>query len=182
MSKKAKPKIPYADTRISPEKTKAEITELLKAYGIEDVQLTSYKGEESLRFMKEVELRGVRRTLAFEVRPPNIRAKKRTWNMKEGRYEKVNVPMWAQAWRLVYWWLESKLKAIEWGLVSLEREMLAQVLIPIKDDRGVVVDEKTLAEIVEQRIAEDTLAKLPSPEDAGKKIVEAEVVTREEGD
>ena len=179
MSKKIKAglKIPYADTKISPEKTKAEIAEMLKSHGIENIQWTAFRGEEVLRFLKEVELKGVRRELMFEVRPPRIMAKKRTWNVKEGKYILVNVPLWAQAWRLVYWYLETKLKAVEWGLVSLEREMMAQITVPLPD--GSVT---SLGDVIERRIAEDTLAKLPSPEDEGRKVIEAELVERKEAE
>jgi len=179
MSKKVKaePKIPYADTKISPEKTKAEISEMLKSHGIENIQWTAFRGEEVLRFLKEVDLKGVRRELMFEVKPPRIMAKKRTWNVKEGKYILVNVPLWAQAWRLVYWYLETKLKAVEWGLVSLEREMMAQITVPLPD--GSVT---SLGDVIERRIAEDTLAKLPSPEDEGRKVIEAELVERKEAE
>jgi len=179
MSKKVKaePKIPYADTKISPEKTKAEISEMLKSHGIENIQWTAFRGEEVLRFLKEVDLKGVHRELMFEVKPPQIMARKRSWNVKEGKYMKVNVPMWAQAWRLVYWYLEAKLKAVEWGLVSLEREMMAQITVPLPD--GSVT---SLGDVIERRIAEDTLAKLPSPEDEGRRVVEAELVERKEAE
>ena len=178
MSKKVKaePKIPYADTKISPDKTKAEISEMLKLHGIENIQWTAFRGEEVLRFLKEVELKGVKRELMFEVKPPRIMAKKRSWNVKEGKYILVNVPLWAQAWRLVYWYLETKLKAVEWGLVSLEREMMAQITVPLPDGSS-----STLGDVIERRIAEDTLAKLPSPED-GRKVIEAELVESKEAE
>ena len=179
MSKKVKaePKIPYADTKISPEKTKAAISEMLKSHGIENIQWTAFRGEEILRFLKEVDLKGVHRELMFEVKPPQIMARKRSWNVKEGKYMKVNVPMWTQAWRLVYWYLETKLKAVEWGLVSLEREMMAQITVPLPNGSS-----STLGDVIERRIAEDTLAKLPSPDDEGRKVVEAELVERKEAE
>ena len=179
MAKKvrAEPKIPYADTKISPDKTKAEISEMLKSHGIENIQWTAFRGEEVLRFLKEVELKGVRRELMFEVKPPRIMAKKRSWNVKEGKYILVNVPLWAQAWRLVYWYLETKLKAVEWGLVSLEREMMAQITVPLPD--GSVT---SLGDVIERRIVEDTLAKLPSPEDEGRRVIEAELVEKKEAE
>jgi hypothetical protein len=179
MSKKVKaePKIPYADTKISPDKTKAEISEMLKLHGIENIQWTAFRGEEVLRFLKEVELKGVRRELMFEVKPPMIMAKKRTYDVKESKYILINVPLWAQAWRLVYWYLEAKLKAVEWGLVSLEREMMAQITVPLPDGSAL-----TLGDVIERRIAEDTLAKLPSPDDEGRRVVEAEFVERKEAE
>lgn len=180
MSKKVKaePRIPYADTKISPDQTKVEISEMLKRHGIENIQWTAFHGEEILRFLKEVNLQGVHRELMFEVKPPRIMAKKRTWNVKEGKYMLVNVPLWAQAWRLVYWYLETKLRAVEWGLVSFEREMMAQITVPLPDGRSTI----SLGDVIERRIAEDTLVKLPSPEDEGRRVVEAEVVEKREAE
>lgn len=176
MTEKArKVKIPYENTKISPEDTKAGIEKMLKKNGITDIQWTSTRGEEYLRFAVEATVRGVRRTIGFEIRPPTILAKKRIWNTKQSRYELINVPMWAQAWRLVFWYLETKLKAIEYGLVSVEKELMAQIMVPIGQDRYV-----SLGDIIERQIAEDKLAKLPSPEEMEEErtFVKAEEVKR----
>jgi hypothetical protein len=54
--------------------------------------------------------------------------------------------------------------------VSFEREMMAQITVPLPDGRSTI----SLGDVIERRIAEDTLVKLPSPEDEGRRIVEAE--------
>lgn len=167
-------KVPYADTSISPEDTKAGIEKMLKKNGITDIQWTSTKGEEYLRFAVEATVRGVRRNIGFEIRPPLILSKKRVWNIKLSKYELINVPMWAQAWRLVFWYLEVKLKAIAYGLVSVEKELMAQIMVPIGQDRYI-----SLGDIIDRQIAEDKLAKLPAPEEIQeeeRKFVKAEEV------
>jgi hypothetical protein len=57
---------------------------MLKSHGVESIQWTAFRGEEILRFLREAELKGVRGELMFEVRPPMIMARKRTWDVEEG--------------------------------------------------------------------------------------------------
>lgn len=149
MSESKKPSLPYANTKASPEKTKAQISELLKRYGIQDIQWTSYRGEELLQFIHRLDSpKGAE--IRFEIKPPVITARRRTWNVKEGHYQIINAPMWAQAWRLVYWYLETKLKAIEYGLATVEREFMSRVMIPATN--------VTLGDAFEKPIIEGKLA------------------------
>jgi hypothetical protein len=148
-------KVPYGGTRIAPEDTQAEIKKLLKKRGILDVQLTSFQGDDVVRFVVQ---RGSR-SLLFEVRPPHMKAPKRTWNRELGRYEKVEVELSAQAWRLTRDYIEAKLKAIEWGLVTVETEFLPQM---------VTGDGRRLGDIVQENVDHDReVLKLeaPVPED-----------------
>ena len=161
-------RLPYAGTKVDPEDTKANINKLLKAHGIQDVQWTTLRGEESLRFIFRTEAKDV----GFEIRRPTILAKKRTWNVKRGKYEAVQVPMLAQAWRLVYWYLDLKLKAIEYGLASVEREFLNQML----------VGPRTVGDIIEERLSQDQeLFKLEDKtEEEPRKVIEAQYQITEE--
>jgi len=166
MVKKDKDKIPYADTAIDPEQTKIAIKKLLSEYGIKDTQWTTFKGEDSLRFVFTVKGKDI----YFEVKPPEIFAPKRSFNPKRGKYEIINFPMLSQAWRVLYWYLEVKLKAVKYGLVSLEREFLNQMLV------GPPNHEITVGEIIEERLSRDQeILKLPeAPTEEEKKAIEAE--------
>ena len=157
-----KPTIPYAGTTIDPEDTKADIKKLLKSHGITKIQDTTVDGDDVIRFVGTVN----GRDLTFEVRPPPIYETKRTWNAEKGRYEKLSVYMVAQAWRLVYWYLEAKLKAVKWGLVSIEREFLNQLL----------VGPNTLGDVISERISRDQdILKLEAPPEEGRRAVDAGV-------
>lgn len=148
---KKKP-LPYANTTIAPDDTIAEIKKLLKGNGIQDIQETTLGGNSVLRFIFHTENRDV----TFEIKPPSIMSMKKTWNPKLGRYETVNVPMVAQAWRLVYWYLRIKLKAISYGLVSIEREFLNQMLTS---------DSRTVGDYLMERLEHDKgQLKLEAPE------------------
>lgn len=142
MSKPAKKTLPYANTKIPAEDTIANLKKLLKSHGIQDIQETTLSGKSTLRFMLHTENRDV----TFEIRPPVLTAPKKTYNSKAGKYETVNFPMENQAWRLVYWYLEAKLKAVEYGLISIEREFLNQMLTS---------DSRTVGDYIMERIEHD---------------------------
>jgi len=171
MVKKDKFKLPYADTKIDPEQTKIEIKKLLAEYGIKDTQWTTFRGEDSLRFMFSAK----GKDMAFELRPPELFAPKRSYNPKSGKTETMNFPMPRQAWRVLYWYLEVKLKAVKYGLVSLEREFLNQMLV------GPPNHLLTIGEIVEERLSRDQeILKLPeAPTEEEKKEIEAEYKVKE---
>ena len=163
MSQPKKTKIPYANTSVDPEDTKANIKKLLKSYGITKIQETSVDGDDVIRFIGAVN----GRDLTFEIRPPPIYETKRTWNDVKGKYEKVSVFMVAQAWRLVYWYIDAKLKAVKWGLVSIEREFLNQLL----------VGPKTMGDIISERIQSDRdlLKLVDQTQDSPRRVIDAEV-------
>lgn len=155
MSKKfGKTKVWYANTKIDPDDTKADITKRLKAHGVtsEHIQWTG----DVLKFIMPYEVNGVQKGIGFEIRPPHIFANKRTWNTEKARYEKIDVPLTAQAMRLMLWYIDTKLKAIEWGLVDIKEELMQNIIIPGTDT--------LVGDVIMKRIKEDTLAKLPAPE------------------
>lgn len=166
-------KPPYSDTKIDPFDTQAELSKLLKAYGAEAIQWTSEftKQDVSLRFSIEVEIKGVKRKLGIEVKPPQMVAKRRTYNQITGHYETVFAPNWAQSMRLLFYYMKSKLEAISYGLIEAEREFFAQVITSLPGGfQGTVFD-----------ILKDQALGLPAPEQTGGKIIDVEIVEQKEG-
>ncbi len=149
-----KVRVPYNGTKIDPEDSKADITKRLKSHGItpDHIQWTG----DTLRFIVPYEVNGAQKGLGFEIKPPRIVAKKRSWNADRGRYEIMEVPLVAQAMRLMLWYIDAKLKAIEWGLVDTREEWMPNIVIPGTNLK--------VGEVIMERIENDTLAKLPAPE------------------
>jgi len=177
MSKTKKKTLPYASTTISPDDTLINIKQLFRKYGIQDIQESTISGNTTLRFVYHAESRDA----TFEIKPPTIMDLKKTWNPKLGRYETVNVPMIAQAWRLVYWYLQIKLKAIDYGLVSMEREFLNQMLGYQKDEKGNIVKEIQIGDYLMEKLEHDKgQLKLEAPKPEEPKAVEAEFRVKEE--
>ena len=156
MIPKLKP--PYQGTKADAVKTEMQIMALLRKFGASGIQWTEYQGNRDLKFIIEVELKGVRKEIMVKVEPPLFLENRRTWNQKTGRHDIVKAPNYAQSMRLLYWYLKSKLEAVAYGLVSAEQEFLSQVLIKLP--RG----ETTVGEMIAHRVFDDSIKQLASPE------------------
>jgi len=122
-------KMPYESTKISPEETKGDIERLLKQFGIRDYQWTVYKGVTQLKFIYRIQIDGNEKEVAFLFKPPVMMAMKRTYNTKMNRYEKINVPLEAVSYRLLWHYLKTKLEAVTWGLESVEKEFMSHIIM-----------------------------------------------------
>jgi hypothetical protein len=161
-------KIPYSNTTIAPERTKAEIEKMLHEYGIADVQWTTYKNQTTLRFIWHLIVKGVEKEIMFQFTPPIIPAAKRTWTGM--RYEKVNVRLDATAYRLLWHYLKNKLEAVRWGLESMEKEFLSHAVVSLPNGTVATVGDK-IDDVLESARLE--VVKVPSLEyqkDEGKTI------------
>lgn len=154
-----KASVPYASTKVDPEDTKAAITKLLKANGVEP-QWIQWTGD-VLRFAVSYEQGGEKRSLGFEIRPPRLTALKRSWNEEKGRYEKLDVALPAQSMRLLYWYVDAKMKATRWGLSDVQREWMPNIVIPGTDT--------TVGDVVAQRIESGDLGRLALTDQSGEK-------------
>ena len=131
--------IPYSDTTIAPERTKADIEKLLKEHGITDIQWTTFQGQTTLRFLWQLTVKGVEKHIMFQFTPPIIPSTKRSWTGM--RYEKVNVNLEATAYRLLWHYLKNKLEAVRWGLESMEKEFLSHAVVALPDGKQTTVGE-----------------------------------------
>ena len=141
---------PYSSTIADPDRTKAQIDKLLRQYGINEFQWTNTQLQTVLAFKAETEINGQRRTLLIKVEPPLFVSARRTWDETRGRYEKKDLPNYAQSYRLLYHWLKAKIEAIAYGLTSVEQEFLSQVVVSLPGG-----ESRTIGEILTdpQRLA-----------------------------
>lgn len=168
MIRRTKP--PYQGTQVSAEKTKFQISELLKKYGVEGQRWTEYHSETVLEFILSVEVQGTQKEITIKVQPPQILEERRLWNKNTGRTEKMKVQNEAVSMRLLFHWLKSKLEAVSWGLVSAEKEFLSNIMMRLPEG------ETTVGERLESMIHEGNLEKnlLPAPK-REEKVIDAEV-------
>lgn len=135
MLKLTKP--PYADTKVDAEKTQQEITQLLRKYGVSQVNWqVNYDLEQvQLDFVIEYNRQEDKQThrVAVRVKPPMFAATRRTWDPKLGRYKKEEQANWAQSMRLLWYWIKAKLEAVSFGLNSVEKEFLSDIITTLPD-------------------------------------------------
>jgi hypothetical protein len=166
-------KIPYANTEIAPERTKAEIEKLLKQNGVEDIQWTTIKGETTLKFFWEITMKGEKKRILFEFKPPYIPAKRRTW--QNNHYEMITVNLESQSFRLLWHYLKNKLDAVRWGLVSMEKEFLSQALVSLPNGTTTTIGEQItqVYDLVRQPALEQRDSK-------GERVIEGEIIDSSE--
>lgn len=133
--------LPYAGTTVSIEKSKEEIDRLLKKFGCRGIQWTWLDNNETLRFIHEFELKGVKKGITFEINIPEI------GNQKGRGYDKKLIRNDCQAFRIVVHVIKAKLTAIETGVETFENEFLSKILFQLPDGRTQKVGDVILNQI-----------------------------------
>ena len=130
MLKMTKP--PYADTEVDAEKTQQQITQLLRKYGVSQVNwnvnydLEQVQLDFIIEYLKQEDQTAHK--IAVRVKPPMFAATRRTWDPKLGKYKKEDMANWAQSMRLLFHWIKAKLEAVSFGLNSVEKEFLSDIV------------------------------------------------------
>ncbi len=141
MLKLVKP--PYSDTSANADKTQQDITQLLRKYGVSQISWhVDYELEQvQLDFVIEYQKPDDQSThrVAVRVKPPMFAAKRLTWNPKLGKHVKVEAANWAQSMRLLYHWIKAKLEAVSFGLNSVEKEFLSDIVTTLPDGSTMTV-------------------------------------------
>lgn len=128
MIKPPKGKAPYSGTSVPIDKSKAQITELLRQYGAEGVSWADnfQTGAVELRFAVQ---RADGGRVSFRIRPAAFREKRRTYDPVKGRTVEQELPDWPRSLRLLHAWVKTKVESIAFGLTSVEEEFLAQMVV-----------------------------------------------------
>ena len=132
---------PYADRKNNIKKTKQEINELLKRFGVTGIQWTWTNNQEALRFIHEYEQEGVKHGLAFEIKVPEMGHRK-----GRGGYQKL-VRNDNQAYRIIWHVLKNRFVAIECGLKTFENEFLSEMIYKLKNGKTTSVGDVILNQI-----------------------------------
>ncbi len=142
---------PYMDTTVPYERTKAEIEILLKSYGIKNIRWTTLEGQDdTLEFIIEAQVEGVKKQLGVAVKPPHIFIKRKLHG-KLVESENIN-----QEYRLLFHWIKSKIEAVVWGLSTIEKEFLSEVLMKLPNGQ-----QSTVGDVVVNLMSKNTLESLP---------------------
>lgn len=104
-----------------------------------------------MEFIAEAKVRGVVKAITVKVSPPHIPIKKNIRGKGLVNTEDPN-----QEYRLLFYWIKSKIEAVTWGLSTIEREFLSVITTALPDGRNVSVGD-----VVEGLIAENKLPSLP---------------------
>jgi tRNA nucleotidyltransferase (CCA-adding enzyme) len=155
MLKLTKP--PYATTTVDAEKTQQQITSLLRKYGVSQINWqVNYDLEQvQLDFVIEysrMDDNSVHR-VAVRVKPPMFAAKRMTWSATAGKHVKEEMANWAQSMRLLFHWIKAKLEAVSFGLNSVEKEFLSDIVTELPDGT-----KQTIWDMIDRQVKQGNFA------------------------
>jgi hypothetical protein len=168
MNKEKELRVPYSDTTIPKERSKADIEKLLTDHGVQDIQWTTYKGSTSLRFLWHLTVKGLEKEIMFQFTPPVITAQKRIWSQTDQRNIKATVQLDNTAYRLLWHYLKNKLEAVRWGLESMEKEFLSHAVVALPTGQETTIGEQIAA--VYETVRSPALAYKPESKNEEKVI------------
>ena len=166
-------KAPYATTEVEMDKSRAQIDKLLRDAGSSGVQWTTLWEKERVELAFEmVHAKG---KTVVRIIAPTFKTPHKSYDAKLGRSVTVEAPNWKQSFRLLYYYLKSKLEAVQWGLRAFEEEFLADTVVT-----GPHGEQMRVAEVVAVTAGKlDVRALGPGASRAGP--VDAEVVSSGHG-
>ena len=122
-------KWPFDGTKVDPERTKGEIINLLKKFGITDYSWQEEMGQAKLLFKTDVMIEDVQRMLTVIIEPAIRVTQKRVWDEAKRITVKKDIPLYSQSYRILLNYLKAKLTNIALGTVKFEDEFLADIAI-----------------------------------------------------
>jgi len=158
----------YKNTTVKKGATKGEIMGLLESSHIEDYSIGKVNGIETVMFPIKVSRNGIDYALMIKITVPRIcyyvkKGKGRNATKIKTYYEDVS-------WRVAWWYLKSKLEAVEYGVSDIMTEFMFNAFHVLPDGR-----EVKLAEVVANNLG--NLDKLALPDNTQRTYVDA-VVTK----
>ena len=149
-------KPPYGDTTVDADKTQSQITQLLRKYGVSQINWqVDYDMEQVvLDFVIEYQKLGQQEMhkVLVHVKPPMFVSSHRTWNEKSGKHVKSDMANWAQSMRLLFHWIKAKLEAVSFGLNSVEKEFLSDILTKAPDGTPMTIWELRNGEVEREKL------------------------------
>lgn len=116
-------------TTVQPERSKQEMIEILKKFGIQDYQWTEYKGEVKLEFEVEINFNDQPTPMHAVIRPPELKEYRKVWDAKAGRTLKKLVANWPVAYRVMRNYLRERLLMVASGAYPFEDIFLADLVL-----------------------------------------------------
>jgi len=148
--------LPYKSTTIIKGKTYGEIIGLLETHGISDYQWTRLQGKDQLAFPIKIMRQDIEQSFLVKLTVPKLFYPKRL-----GRGRKAPKQMTYLenvSWRIFWWYLKSKLEAIEFGISDEVREFMYNINYALPDGTEVNLGQALVDNV-------ENLSKLAALED-----------------
>lgn len=173
---KPRPPKPYHDTTVSVNKSRSDIANLLEKWGVQNTQWTTMGNTTTLRFQFEHEDRTYNARLAIDpkVQGTPFEARRRRQGSRAANEEYHWAAENRRLHRTLYWYVKSKIEAIDSGLETPTQAWLAAIEGP----RGHTVYQELEQSL--RTIEAGNLSTVPALP-AAPEVVEAEVIPVKRG-
>jgi len=135
-------RLPYKNTAITRARTYGDIIGLLEGHGIKDYRWTRYQGQDVLEFPLVVKRGDVERGFMVRLTVPKLYYTKKMGRAKNA--PKKQVYLENVSWRIFWWYLKSKLEAIQYGISDEIREFMYNITYALPDGQQVTLGEAVL--------------------------------------
>jgi len=135
-------RLPYKNTVITRAKTYGDIIGLLEGHGIKDYRWTRYQGHDVLEFPLVVKRGDVERGFMVRLTVPKLYYTKKMGRAKNA--PKKQVYLENVSWRIFWWYLKSKLEAIQFGISDEVKEFLYNITYALPSGQQVTLGEAVL--------------------------------------
>jgi len=138
-------RLPYKSTTIKKGKTHGDIIGLLETHNIKNYQLTSYQGSDQLAFPLTIKREDVEREFSIKLMIPKLYYLKPTHRGRNS--PKTMTYLENTSWRMFWWYLKSKLEAIEFGISDEVREFMYNINYALPNGREVSLGQAIMNNI-----------------------------------
>lgn len=138
-------RLPYRTTTISRAKTYGDIIGLLESHGIKDYQWTRYQGLDQLAFPLTIKRQDLDQQFMIKMVVPKL-----MYSIRLGRGRnspKKMTYLENVSWRIFWWYLKSKLEAIEYGISDEAREFLYNIHYALPNGREIGIGDMIMENV-----------------------------------
>jgi hypothetical protein len=168
-------RLPYKGSEITRGKSYGEIIGLLEQHGITAYQFTkNLEGVDVLAFPLKIKHRDREVSFMVKLTVPRLQ-----YPVKRGRgYNAVTTMTYLEkeSWRVFWWYLKSKLEAIEFGISDEVREFLPDIYHKLPSG-----EEVSLSDLIKDNAARLDKLALPDKSASEPRSVEAEFEVKDSG-
>lgn len=120
-------KLNYYGTKVSISKTQEDIKKILKKFGLEGIRFTEYKNTGIIEFILLVDVKELAFRFAYDL--PEQDNHKR------------------QVYRALFYYLKNRFLAVEFGITTVEKEFLQELVLRLPDG-----SDSTVKEIIQEKL------------------------------